>query len=118
MFTLKNYLSLWLPVLIWCGLIFFFSHRPMPEVMSESNTFNGIDIGYHFLAYFPLGYLIFRASDSLGFSILFCLFYGISDEVHQYFLPYRDFEWQDICVNFLSGSTGAYVYRRFIFFRL
>lgn len=104
---LKHFFIFWGPVIAWCALIFYFSHRPIPEPMSESQTFTGIDSIYHFLAYVPLGLLSFRASKHFGFSVLFVFLYGVSDEFHQSLLPFRDFEIKDMIVNGVAGFCGA-----------
>ena len=103
---LKHFFIFWGPVLAWCALIFYFSHRPIPEPMSESQTFKGIDTLYHFLAYAPLGSVSFRASKHFFFSVLFVFLYGISDEIHQSLLPFRDFEIKDMVVNGIAGFCG------------
>jgi len=82
--------------------------------MGEGKTFKGIDIIYHFLAYAPLGLLSLRASKHFWFSVLFVFLYGISDEVHQSLLPFRDFEIKDMGVNGLSGFFGAMAWRWFL----
>ncbi|MBI3017119.1 MAG: VanZ family protein [Deltaproteobacteria bacterium] len=103
---IKHFFVFWGPVLAWCTLIFYFSHHPVPEPMSESQTFKGVDIIYHFLAYAPLGLLSFRASKHFWFSVLFVFLYGISDELHQSLLPFRDFEIKDMIVNGVAGFCG------------
>ena len=74
--------------------------------MSEGQTFKGVDIGYHFLAYVPLGVLSLRASKHFWFSVLFVFLYGISDELHQSLLPFRDFEIKDMIVDGAAGFCG------------
>ena len=104
---IKHFLVFWGPVIVWCSLIFYFSNRPIPEQMSESQTFKGVDIIYHFLAYVPLGILSFRASKHFLFSVLFVFLYGVSDEMHQSLLPFRDFEVKDMVVDGLAGFCGV-----------
>ncbi len=71
----------------------------------------------HFLEYFVLGILsaivVFTFKESNVFvktfsAIGFSVFYAISDEVHQYFVPGRACRLLDICIDSL-GSIGAIV---------
>lgn len=102
----------WLPVMVWCGIIFYFSHRPVPPSFSEEETFKGIDLIYHFLTYAFLGFLYFRAHAHFTASLIFVWLYGASDEIHQYFLVYRSFEISDIVMDVLGGGMGAIVFKR------
>ena len=110
---MRDFLKLWAPVIFWCGLIFFLSHRPVPENFSESQTFSGIDIIYHILAYTPLALLVYRAKKSFLFTVFFVALYGLSDEIHQYCLPYRSFEVVDLVSDSMGGVIGAWVGKKF-----
>jgi len=101
------FLSYWTPLLLWCGFIFVCSHHEVPGALTQKETFRGSDIIGHFLFYFPLGFLFFRARPSLFWAALFSLLYGFSDEIHQWFLSFRSFEWKDIFVDAVSGGIGA-----------
>ena len=35
--------------------------------------------------------------------------YGVSDEIHQMFVPPRTPDWQDVCADALGAMTGAVV---------
>ena len=109
---MKEKVKLWGPVIAWCGLIFFLSHRPVPEPLSESQTFHGIDIIYHILAYTPLAFLVYRAQKNFLVSLIFVALYGLSDEIHQYFLPYRSFEVVDLISDVCGGFLGSYIGRK------
>jgi len=104
---LSSFSLRWGPLLLWCGIIFYGSHQPVPPAMSESQTFQGIDLIYHTILYGPVGFLFFRATGSWPAAILFSLFYGFSDEIHQSFLAYRSFEWTDILMDTVGGGIGA-----------
>ena len=101
----------WFPLIAWCGLIFYGSHQPVPPPLSESQTFQGIDFFYHFALYAPVGFLYVRATGSFIGGILFCFAYGLSDEWHQSFLPYRSFEWHDLLMDTIGGALGTQAYR-------
>ncbi|MBI4040301.1 MAG: VanZ family protein [Deltaproteobacteria bacterium] len=103
----------WVPFILWCVLIFYLSHRPVPQPLTEAETFQGIDILYHFIVYGVLGFLFYRVYPSFTATFLFCLLYGLSDELHQAILPYRSFEWKDLGVDVISGITGGGVRWKF-----
>jgi VanZ family protein len=43
-------------------------------------------------------------------SILFCILYGISDEIHQYFVPSRQADVMDALFDGLGGALGVVLY--------
>ena len=71
----------------------------------------------HFLGYALLGALFLRAFHSTSInhrlklifllSVLLSGLYGISDEIHQSFVPYRDADAMDALADFLGGAFGA-----------
>lgn len=65
---------------------------------NETHHING-----HFFLYFLLGLFLYRATRSYFLSILFGVFYGITDEVHQVFVPGRSSGFFDILVD--SGGV-------------
>jgi len=44
-------------------------------------------------------------------SVLLSSLYGISDEIHQYFVPYRDADLIDVLADMLGGIMGVYIYQ-------
>ncbi len=120
-------------LLLWCGLIFYFSQQNGQESLEDSNfivyilnaivkIFNSyLDVSKipyitlivrklaHFFLYFVLYILAFNFSKKhlikkiFLFSILFCILYAISDEVHQLFINERSFKLLDILID----SSGA-----------
>ena len=64
----------------------------------------------HFTLYFILGILVYFTFRSYGisnkifiYSILFCLLYAISDEIHQLFSSGRSFKIMDIFIDTMSA---------------
>jgi len=99
------------PMAVVMGTIFFLSHQPgdslsLPEVP-------GIDKLAHLSAYGTLaGTVLFALSERLKIkvplnaalvTVAFCLLYGISDELHQSFIPGRTVSGYDL----LADGTGA-----------
>ncbi|OGQ33224.1 MAG: hypothetical protein A3A72_04690, partial [Deltaproteobacteria bacterium RIFCSPLOWO2_01_FULL_38_9] len=104
----------WGPVILWCALIFYSSHHPVPEPFTEAHTFPGVDILYHLFIYGMLGFLCFRAFKNLIFSFLFCVLYGLSDEIHQYWMTFRSFEIHDLLMDAVGGILGSKIYEKII----
>ena len=106
----KVFLFYWLPVVIYCLAIFIQSSFPSSEKISQ---FPHVDKLLHMGGYGLLGILFFRAykTTSLGsnmgrvvlLSILSASLYGVSDEIHQYFVPSRT---ADI-IDALAGTAGS-----------
>ncbi len=113
----KYLLYYWLPVFIYCLLIFLQSSYPSPETVPYIPH---MDKFLHFVVYGILGILFFRAYSTLRIknnvnltiiiSILSAGLYGISDELHQYFVPYREAELMDALANLLGSIGGVAVY--------
>ena len=111
----KRFLYYWLPVIIYCALIFFQSSRPVPESIPAIPY---LDKLLHAGAYAILGMLFFRAyrTTALGgklhyiitLSILSAGLYGISDEFHQYFVPYRSADIGDALADIIGSAIGAF----------
>jgi len=81
--------------LAWMALLFYLSHQP---ALHTPMLFPGQDKLFHALVYGVLGILLLgsQAPTKGGFnatqvrsSILIASLYGISDEIHQYFVPGR-----------------------------
>ncbi len=115
---LKNFLVYWLPVFLYCLLIYIQSSYPAPEGVPP---WPHIDKLLHLAAYAVLGVLFFRALKTLPrqhdlrrimiLSILLSSLYGISDEIHQHFVPYRNAEIVDALADILGCILGVYIYR-------
>jgi len=111
----KNFFYYWFPVIVYCALIFIQSSRPVPESIPEIPY---LDKLLHAGAYALLGALFFRAyrttalADKLYFiiilSILSAGLYGISDELHQYFVPFRSADILDALADFVGSAMGAF----------
>lgn len=68
----------------------------------------------HFSIYTLLGLLsmnfalTFESQDykKIIIALLFCIFYAITDEIHQFFVPGRSCELRDVCIDSLGALTG------------
>jgi VanZ family protein len=112
--TFWSYFVRWYFVVIiflYCSLIFGLSSRPVPEIL-PSGIMN-LDKLAHAVCF---GGLAFLVAIGLRFSgrayssrtlfwapLLFAIFYGATDEFHQYFIPYRTHDVWD----WVADGVGA-----------
>ena len=109
-----------MPVILYCLAIYIQSDLPSPESIP---SFQFSDKVLHFLAYAVMGVLFYRAYQTLRFkdnvrklmllSVVSASLYGISDEIHQYFVPFRDGDILDAVANTLGALCGVYLYHLF-----
>jgi VanZ family protein len=114
---LQKFFSYWFPVIVYCLLIFVQSSRPSPDYTPH---WPNVDKVLHFAAYALLGALFLRAFYTtrirhhlkliFTLSVLFSGLYGISDEIHQSFVPYRTADVMDALADILGSAFGAGVF--------
>lgn len=103
----------WTPVLAYAGLIFALSSLSRPEEMMPSILEEVGDKTLHALEYGVFGVLCYRAlrgaagawaaARALPLAVLAALSYGLTDEVHQAFVPRREADAWDL----VADGTGA-----------
>jgi VanZ family protein len=113
---LKHFTCYWLPVLVYCLIIFIQSSFPATEHIPE---FDYSDKLLHAAVYAVLGLLLYRALSAMRkrpstvslvvLSILMTALYGASDEVHQYFVPTRQAEFLDFAADAAGGIIGVMI---------
>ncbi len=71
----------------------------------------------HFSAYLLLGVLVYNLSlcyfnnkKSVVLTLVVCLLYAISDEIHQIFVPGRAGQIRDVLIDFSGGVTGIIIF--------
>jgi VanZ family protein len=106
-------LWLWLPVALDAALIFFLSS--IPRLPSPPGPFS--DKHFHFASYALFATLLVRALASARFrnvtgriaiiAILLATFYGMTDEIHQIFVPGRTAALDDLAADALGAVTAA-----------
>ncbi len=118
---MKKFLKFWAPVLVWMGIIFFFSSLPsLKSGLEQDFILRKIA---HVLEFAILTFLFLRAISAQGgpasgqknlsirkiviYSIIFSLFYSLSDEYHQTFVFGREGALRDVGIDsigiFLMG---------------
>ncbi len=105
---LKN----WFLVVLWIGIIFFFSHQP--ELKSDlPNQWDFILRKLaHITEYAILTFLLIRALSNyqlskrkiILWSVILAILYAISDEYHQTFIFGREGTIRDVCID----SSGVF----------
>lgn len=108
---MKKFLYYWLPVLTYAILIFYLSSLPtIPELILKLTKETFV---LHLIEYAIFSILLFRAlinsrnpilrNNAILLSILISTFYGVTDEVHQFFVPGRVYNNLDIVANGLGS---------------
>jgi VanZ family protein len=106
----------WVPVALYAGAIFFLSAQSHPEEQLPSLLFEEVsDKVLHGVEYGILALLCYRAfrwaagpavaRQAVVLAIVAASVYGLTDEVHQAFVPLRESDWQD----WLADTTGAVI---------
>jgi len=104
----------WAPVVGYAGLIFSLSSLSHPEEQLPSFLLKGIsDKVLHAVEYAMLALLCYRAfrwaagpvvaRQAVVLAIVTASVFGLTDEVHQLFVPLREASWQD----WLADTVGA-----------
>jgi len=76
------------------------------------------------VAYALLGVLFLRAFKTsriknnvklmVILSVVLSSLYGVSDEIHQYFVPFREADLLDVLADTLGGILGVYIYQAIV----
>ena len=121
-------------MLLWMFLIFLMSSFDATESANQSNFIVNIITNIfkienievlsfiirklaHFTEYLILGFLTINMlnkndiSKKYLISILICLIYATSDEIHQLFVPGRACQLRDILIDSIGSITGVYLYK-------
>ena len=124
-------------VILWMTLIFCFSNQKSDDSSKVSDgvikntigrVFNISDDNIsqfvkpvrkaaHFTIYLILGLLVLNCfsifdKKTIIISILICLLYAISDEIHQIFISGRSAEILDIIIDTLGASLGIFIRKK------
>lgn len=114
----KNFVLRWLPLIAYCAFIYLQSAYPAPEKLP---SFILMDKMLHFAAYAFMGILFYRAYQTLRIknngkmlfllSVVSASLYGISDEIHQHFVPSRNADILDVAADTIGAVCGVYLYQ-------
>ena len=110
----------WLPVLVYAGLIFYLSAQPYLTL--PGGFLLAIDpevLVFHLFEYIPLGFLAARAVSKTNrlssynprsFPMFIGAAYGLSDELHQYFVPGRTASPLDAMADTIGVAFGVFIW--------
>jgi VanZ family protein len=112
------FLIYWLPVVIYCAIIFVQSSLPSPDLPGH---FPHADKLWHTAGYAILGLLFCRAlghTTAMGrhrrwiywAAVLAAFLYGVSDEAHQCLVAARQGDWRDAMADLAGSLIGAWFY--------
>ena len=117
---MKRFLALWLPVMVWMGVIFAGSSiGDVPQVGDE--TLDGLaHRAAHVLEFAVLGALLLRATSKGGpaskreiiRTLIVIGLYGASDEFHQRFTPGRSSDGSTVLFDVAGGVIGVWAWQR------
>ncbi len=112
---MKNKLVVWVPSIVCMGIIFRLSSMTGNELQSSFPFFTDFNWG-HFVAYFVLActyYIPLYKKISTPYIfiviVLLSILYGITDEIHQAFVPTRMPDMNDVLVDGLGASCAAFL---------
>ena len=115
----KKYVA-WAAFTVYCVIIFVGSSIPGDRIDIDGP---GIDKLIHTIEYSILSLLLFlslRLSTTIKTNAVFWVsaigssLYGLSDEIHQLLVPFREFDVLDIICNTSGSIIGAYVMFRYL----
>ena len=114
-----KFAKFWFPVIGYSAIIFVISGK---QTAGPGFYFPGIDKIFHLVEYTPFGFLIFRAlkgyqtssSDTkiLVWTVILTLCYGITDEIHQHFVPNRQADVLDVLADTVGGLIGGLLFMK------
>jgi VanZ family protein len=122
---LKRFALYWLPLILYCLFIYIQSANPSPD---QIPSIPFIDKVLHCAAYGIMGILFYRAYQTLRIkdnirilmllSVVSASLYGISDEIHQSFVPFREAEVADVIADIIGAFSGVYLYQLLVVSRM
>ena len=112
----------WVPVALYAGAIFYLSAQSHPEDQLPSFVLRDVsDKVLHAVEYGILSLLCYRAfrwaagpavaRQAVVLAIVTASVYGITDEAHQFFVPFRESSWQDWLADTIGAVIGAMSWR-------
>ncbi|ODS42241.1 MAG: hypothetical protein MSIBF_02580 [Candidatus Altiarchaeales archaeon IMC4] len=107
----------WNLAVLYAGAIFLFSAMPIPPQPPIGFDITKIE---HALEYFIFAILLItalRGKNPVGYypvvlAVLIAALYGISDEVHQFFVPGRCMSIYDVLADWAGAFIAAFIHKR------
>lgn len=89
------------------ALIFYMSSTPVPEALNWTLPFDPGKHLAHLAEYAILSILLYYASRRPAETAIVSSLYGLTDEVHQHFVPTRLFDLHDLLFNCIGAVVGS-----------
>lgn len=108
----KRIIFYWLPFIFYSLLIIYLSHQPHIDLKYDPG-----DKTLHFLEYFGYALLLIRIliiyniKNIAFWTITISTLYGISDELHQYFIPGRHCTFGDVAIDIVGAGTILLIFK-------
>jgi VanZ family protein len=108
-------LTCWFFTISYMGLVFYLSSKSLllPKMLSDTDKI------IHAFVYFLLAVLLYFSFLKSGVrrylflvSLVFAVIYGISDELHQYYVPGRIASIGDVIADFFGALLGSFLAAR------
>lgn len=107
----------WIPVFLYCGIIVYLSSQSYPSRHLPSFLFGLSDKLVHGVEYGILGILLYQAFHlttptiaSISLAVICAMTFGISDEVHQWFVPHRQADTWDVVADALGATLFVFAW--------
>jgi VanZ family protein len=107
------------PLILYCVFIFMQSRLPVPFEIPDVSHFDKL---LHFVGYGVMGILFYRTylagwpqalkRTLIWASVISTALYGLSDEIHQYFVPARSADLLDWLADTVGAAVGTVIYQR------
>ncbi len=116
--SLLSRMATWSPPVIWSAGIFYFSSLPGSSI--HLPQFKFVDKLIHVLVFGILSLLVLRVTrgaenkiKAFYFGTLYSILYGLTDEVHQFFVPGRFADPYDFLANVVGVLVGCLMFTRY-----
>ena len=111
-----GWVSRWLPVVAWMGLIFVLSSQPGLRISADAAVDAPARAVAHVVTFGTLGALLYRAllgplspARAAIASFVIAALYGVSDELHQSLVPERTGQIDDVALDAAGAAIGIAV---------
>lgn len=102
----------WLLALLWAGVIFWLSSSP--DARGGAGLLDLLPYGdkvAHATAFGVLGVFLYLASGRAGLAFALAALYGVSDELHQHFVPGRSVDGLDLLADISGAAVCIFLVR-------
>jgi VanZ family protein len=84
-------------------IIFSFSSIPGSVIDTVGLGKESYHVNGHFFLFFLLCLALYKGTKKYGLSLFITFVYGVLDEMHQYFVPFRSVSSFDVLTDFMGG---------------